>query len=195
VTTAAHLVIDKLTAAARQLDCAIRLTANSEDALAIHTLTMATFGIVEPLSRGQELYEAALRPALTALGRDKLVGTANFLKHADRDPDGITSPPLDHDNDWRIGVCAMLYRRLSGNLTPYMAAFHMWVIVRHPNHFNIQEDDDPDFEAAYRASLALVGDESRSVQVVLLDALIKAMLKGDISTTFGLKRRPLRQDP
>src|SRR5260370_484615 len=49
---------DKLYAASRQLDCAIRLVAAHEDELAIHTLLMATFVILNDLASVQiEDYE------------------------------------------------------------------------------------------------------------------------------------------
>ena len=55
---------------------------------------------------GRPYYDGGLKPYLTEIGRDRLRGTANFLKHADRDPDARLSPPSPGDIDWRIGLPA-----------------------------------------------------------------------------------------
>ena len=47
----AVVVVDKLDAAGRQIDCAIRLFLNDEDPVALHTLTSAAHGIVYDLAR------------------------------------------------------------------------------------------------------------------------------------------------
>src|SRR5271166_3175229 len=66
---------------------------------------------------GRPYYDGGLKPYLTEIGRDRLRGTANFLKHADRDPDARLSPPSPGDIDWRIGFCILLYRDLTGGFT------------------------------------------------------------------------------
>jgi hypothetical protein len=67
----------------------------------VHTRVMAAYGILEDLAKGNFFYEAGLKPHLTKIGRTRLRGAAAFLKHADRDPDGIL-PPIDPpETDWR----------------------------------------------------------------------------------------------
>jgi hypothetical protein len=49
--------VDKFDAARRQIERAIRLVAAEEDKLAIHTLVMAPYSILEDLSKGRRYYE------------------------------------------------------------------------------------------------------------------------------------------
>jgi hypothetical protein len=101
---------DKLNAACRQLDCAIRLVAAHEYELAVRTLLMATFVILNDLASVQiEDYELMYKPIFTAIGWARLIKTANFLKHADRDPHAILASLDPRENDWRIGFCLLLY--------------------------------------------------------------------------------------
>jgi hypothetical protein len=146
-------MIDKSEAARRQIECAIRLVAAQEDELAVHTLAMAAFGILnDPTAPRTDDYDLKFKPYFTAIGWSHLTKTANFLKHANRDPEPILDSLDARENDWRIGFCLLLYRSLRGTLTPTMAAFHTWMVTRYPDQFQLAEDDDKDFEAAYRDS-------------------------------------------
>jgi hypothetical protein len=110
--SAAHRPIDKLDAARRQIECAIRLVAAEEDELAIHTLVMAAYGILEDLSKGRPYYEIGFKPWLTKIGLKRFRATANFLKHADRDPHAVHTPEDLALTDSRVGCCIILYRDL-----------------------------------------------------------------------------------
>ena len=134
--------IDKLEVARRQVECAIRLVATGDDDLAVHTLAMAALGVVYDLARGPNEFEKAIRDGLTKIGQGRLRATANFLKHADRDPKAVIDRFDPRENDWRIGFCVLLYRFLTGSFTPTMAAFHGWMLVRHPDEFQLAEDSD-----------------------------------------------------
>jgi len=186
-------VISKLDAARRQLEAAIRLVAAIDDDLAIHTLTMAAHGILEPLIRGQDFYKLGLKPHLDSIGKPHIWDKANFLKHADRDPDGLLASFDPTDNDWRIGFCLLIYRVLSGELTPLMAAFHFWMIVRHPDQFSLEEEDDPAFEEAYREAIAFQRSQGRPADVVLLGVLIEQFKQGEIPLNADLRRRTRKQ--
>ncbi len=183
---------DKLEAARRQLDCAIRLTAAVDDELAVHTLAMASFGILNDLAKETINYDVKFKPHFTAIGWRQLTKTANFLKHANHDPDAILAPLDPHDNYFRIGFCVLLYRSLKGTITPLMAAFHCWMIIRCPDEFQIVEDTDEAFERAYRDSIALIKEEGSQVETILLNALIKAYQEGIISPDAGFRRRDIR---
>jgi hypothetical protein len=180
-------VIDKLEAARRQIECAIRLVATVDDELAVHTLTMAAFGIVYDLAKGTRI-EQAISGYLTKIGRARLTGTAAFLKHADRDPDGVIASFEPAENDWRIGLCVLIYRLLAGAFTPTMAAFHCWMITKHPEEFRLAEDSDLDFERAYRASVDILRQD-REVDAILLQGLLKAFEEKLISPETGFARR------
>jgi hypothetical protein len=69
-------MIDKVEAARRQIECAIRLVAREDDDLAVHTLIMAAYTILEDLSKGTVLYESGLKPHLTA--GDMLIVSADI---------------------------------------------------------------------------------------------------------------------
>jgi hypothetical protein len=183
--SAARRPIDKLEAARRQIECAIRLVAAEEDELAIHTLVMATYGILEDLSKGCPYYEIGIN--LTKIGLKRFRETANFLKHADRDPRAVHTPEELAHTDSRIGFCITLYRDLKGTFTPTMAAFHSWMVIRHPDEFMLAEDEDKDFEELYRQGLTIV---DRSTSLIMLNTQLKLYKDGVIPPDIGFRRRP-----
>jgi hypothetical protein len=184
-------LIDKLTAARREIECAIRLVAATEDELAIHTLVMAAFGILRDLSAGRTYYERGVKPHLTAMGKRRLSQAANFLKHADRDPKAALKPFPHEENDWRIGFCLILYRDLAGAFTPAMAAFHAWMVIRHPDHFQLAEDEDKEIERAYREGNEIVQSDGRDIKIVLLQALLEVFNRGLLPASIGYKRKSI----
>ncbi len=186
-------MINKIDAAKRQIECAIRLVAAEEDELAIHTVVMAAYGVLEHLAKGSEYFETGMKPHLTQIGRDRLRSTANFLKHADRDPDGAISPPPPGDLEWRIGFCILLYRHLDGAFTPTMAAFHCWMVLLRPDEFQIEEDADAEFEMTYRQLLIVLKDPQP--RFFLLNALLKTYQDGLVSPSRGFRRRSPDGDP
>jgi len=183
-------MIDKTDAARRQLECAIRLTAAHEDELAVHSLVMASFGILNDLAAARHLdYDVKFKPFFTKIGWSHLTNTANFLKHADRDPDAILASLHQEENDWRIGFCILLYRSLQGTQTATMAAFHCWMVVRHPDEFQLAEDDDKDLEDAYRDSVSFLKEQGRDSEKILLNVLIDFYKRGIVSPDTGFSRR------
>jgi hypothetical protein len=66
---------------------------------------MAAYGILKDLSKGRPYYEDGIKPVLTKGGQKWFHDTANFLKHADRDPDAVLHPNNLPDNESRIGFC------------------------------------------------------------------------------------------
>jgi hypothetical protein len=183
-------MIDKLTAARRQIECAIRLVAAMEDELAVHTLVMAAMGVLKDLSKDRPYYELGIKPELTAMGIERFNAIANFLKHADRDPNGVLEPFTYEENDWRVGFCLLLYRDLAGKFTPEMAAFHNWMVIRYPDHFMLAEDEDQEFERVYREGNKLIHDGPRDVKLILLKVLLDIYKSGTIRADIGYRRRP-----
>lgn len=53
-------------------------------------------------------------------------GVANFLKHADRDPDALLAPHPQQGMSI-VGLATLLYRRITGDLFLKMRAFYDWV--------------------------------------------------------------------
>jgi hypothetical protein len=182
-------MIDKLKAARRQIECAIRLVATVEDEVAIHTLVMAAFGILRDLSKDRDYYELGVKPHLTQIGIRRLNKIANFLKHADRDSDATLSSFSHEENDWRIGFCIILYRDLAGKFTPTMAAFHSWMVVRHPENFQLAEDEDKEFERAYREGNALIQKGDRDTKIALLKTLLQVFGNGLVPPDIGYRRK------
>jgi hypothetical protein len=144
--------IKKLEGARRQLDCAIRLFFENEDALAIHTLSRAAFRVLFDLYP-KHLKDGFLDEVSSLIER---IGgwrafnrVANFLKHADNDPDDTISEISSESNEAFIGIAAILYSRLSGRYTPEMRAFDDWAHAIHPEAFPHSWDQDPEFERLY----------------------------------------------
>jgi hypothetical protein len=187
-------MINKLEAARRQIECAIRLVAAVEDQLAIHTLTMAAFGILRGLSKGRHYYEVGIKPELNVMGKKQLNAAANFLKHADRDPTAILEPFAHEGNDWRIGFCVILYRDLAGGITPEMAAFHTWMVIRHPDQFMLAEDEDKDFEQAYREAIQFLRQSGRDAEIAGLQVYLEMTRSGVLRTNIGFQRKPYLYD-
>ncbi len=90
----ASQIIDKLEAACRQINTAIALWFNDDDAISIHTLASSAYQIVHDINRHQGgrdlLYDSILI-------KDEFRGEAitnylkkhyNFFKHANKDPSG-----------------------------------------------------------------------------------------------------------
>jgi len=131
-----------------------------------------------------------MRPGFADLferGQKWFHDTANFLEHADRDPDAILQPNNLPDNDLHIGFCIILYRDLKEKFTPAMAAFHHWMVIRHPDEFMIAEDEDREFEQAHRQAMASL---DRPAEIFMLDALLKVYKDGVIPPDIGFRRRP-----
>jgi hypothetical protein len=179
--------VDKFDAARRQIECAIRLVAAEEDELAIHTIVMAAYSILEDLSKDRRYYEEGIKTHLTKIGRKRFRATANFLKHADRDSGAVLKPCGIEDIEWRIGLCVILYRDLKEKFTPEMAAFHNWMVIRHPDEFMLAEDEDRDFEELYRQGTAIL---DRPALILMLNTFLKLYRDGIISPDVGFRRRP-----
>lgn len=138
--------VTKLEAAKRQLDTAIKLYFDNEDSLSVHTLAYASFKILFDLypSFHSDGYAAKIDELIQQpkLGWSRFNRTANFLKHADRDPmDELKHHDADHV-EGTIGLAACLYRRIAGDFTPRMRGFDCWTEALHPEAFDIPPDPD-----------------------------------------------------
>jgi hypothetical protein len=141
--------ITKLEAARRQLDTAIRLFFDNEDSLSVHTLAYASFKIlfdIYPLHKSDE-FATKMDEMIRVMGWQRFNETANFLKHADRDPAELLNY---HDADGAqtfIGLASLMYRRIAGDFTPLMRGFDCWTETLNPEAFDIPPDPDPEREA------------------------------------------------
>ena len=127
--------IDKLEAAQRQLDCAIRLWVADEDSLAIHTLAYAACCLLRDLFGSQKA--EVLRKFE---GSQKFGEVPNFLKHADRDPDYVLNAHSKTSVVLTLAFAIRLWEEHGREKTPEMIAF--------------SEVNDP-FKPGHRASESL----------------------------------------
>jgi hypothetical protein len=61
------------------------------------------------------------------------------------------------------------------------------MVIRHPDEFMIAEDEDREFEQAYRQATASLDHPAK---MVLLNGLLRAYNEGVISPDTGFRRRP-----
>jgi hypothetical protein len=131
------LRITKIEAARREIEAAIRMTFNGYDAVAIHCVASAASQIVRDLSEHDGKIESLERiKDVIAPGYEKQFWTAfnrsaGFLKHADKEPDGVHT--LDEaETDLLIFIAMKLYRDLGNTPSRAMHAFVVWYVLCYP---------------------------------------------------------------
>jgi hypothetical protein len=133
-----HLKIAKLDAAKRQLEEAIKLYFNYGDELSTHTLVGAAYAIIRDINqhRGGEAMvkdlHRLLPPELALEFKQWVNRPENFLKHADKDPDGT----YDLDRRWTESLmwdASRKYCELAGECRPLKVIFILWFVVNHPD--------------------------------------------------------------
>ena len=116
--------LTKIDAARRQVVTAIRLFFSEEDAACIHTLSTAAHGILTDLLR-RKGGRSFLQDEITDFVHPEDVGKyqrhirkpQNFLKHADKDPDGTFQFSPSLVAIWLFD-CLKMYRELTRNNVP-----------------------------------------------------------------------------
>jgi len=115
----ANAQTNKIEAAQRQIDAAIRMIFAKEDPLAIHTIAAASLQILKDLSkhRGGNLVTNSLAIIIKP-GKEREVWAAmnapsNFLKHADKDPDGALNTLDENVNDLFLLMAMCMYSELA----------------------------------------------------------------------------------
>lgn len=138
--------LSKLGVAKRQLCTAIDLYFSDGDLVSAWTLGAAAYNIIRDLKRAsggsnmllKDQIVSAVPAEIREKVRLKIQEVENFLKHADRDPDGT----LDFSPHGRIELllfdAALAYRELSGYETPEMVLIRMWFL----NNAIVDFDDD-----------------------------------------------------
>jgi hypothetical protein len=136
----------KVEAAQRQLNAGVRMLFAKEDALAVHTLAFAAYGLLADLSK-----EAGRTDTLRRLEADAgfqegkefwgdLKRLANFLKHADRDSTKTIQGIPEELNEVALLIDCFLLREISDLSSPESQALWLWY---HALCF-INIDDAPD---------------------------------------------------
>ena len=129
--------INKIEAAQRQIEVAIRLLFDNEDPVAIHTLAMAGFRILRDVaskkgSNMHNLVQAIIKPGMESKFWWSINSFANFLKHAENDPDAIIDSVDEEVNDAILLMASLYYQDLGHQLTPEMLALVSWYMAIRP---------------------------------------------------------------
>ncbi len=124
-------------AARRQLDAAIGLLLDGEDSFAVHTLAAAAFRILRDLAehRGSQIHQGFklyIKPSMERKFWKEFNRPANFLKHADTDPEGEYLNFKEEANDGILALGALYYQSLGNALTPEMETMLAFFAIAHP---------------------------------------------------------------
>ena len=147
----AIIKVNKSEAAQRQIDAAIRMLYAGEDPVAVHTLTMAAFHVVCDLnskdadSLMQADLELLINPGMESEFWRGMNSLANFLKHADTDPDAVHDVVDEEVNDSILLLTCVYYQGLGHKLTPEMLAHSKWYACM--NEGLLRDDVDPKYRA------------------------------------------------
>ena len=128
--------INKLEGAQKQIDAAIRMLFRNEDPVAIYPLAAASWQVLRDLARAQgesqieQAFEQIIGPETTNDLWRKIREPANFLKHADRDPEGISEGIEEEANDHVLLMASLYYWRLAYQFTTEMSVLIAWLSKR-----------------------------------------------------------------
>lgn len=137
----AKIIADKMDVARREIDLAIRLFFAGEEPIGIHLLAMSAFEILKDIaiSRGGSDWLDAFNNCLVPKFKNEAWGVLkapyNFLKHANRDPDGVLEDVHEEVNDGVLLFAAIHFQSLGNQFTPEMTTFILWYSKIHPEHF------------------------------------------------------------
>ena len=131
--------VNKLEAAQRQIDAAIRMLFSGEDPVAIHTLASAGFTILRDLLGAQDPIDSIIRPEKKREFWRKQKGLANFLKHADKDPKDIHDSVEEEANDFLLYLALIRYHKLRQPLTLEMKVLQAWMTMIYPDVLQVED--------------------------------------------------------
>jgi hypothetical protein len=142
--------ISKVDAARRQIDTAIDMYFNDADALSSFTLAYAGFKILLDIypHHQEDGFANQLDELLGKEGWRHFSGIGNFLKHADRDPDGALEK-FSPDSAYPIlGLATLLFRRITGEFSLKMKALDCWTETLGAKELGIVEREESPERAA-----------------------------------------------
>ena len=160
--------INKIEAARRQIDTAIRLLFDNEDPTAIHTLSMAGFRILRDLAKKQnsnisKSVQSMIKPGMEGKFWGSIQSFANYFKHAEKDPDAIINNIPEEVNDPILFLASLYYKDLGYQFTPEMLALIGWYSAIHPDL--IQKYAPDNFQAQVNAVRGFVVEKDRQQQL------------------------------
>lgn len=135
--------ISKLEGARRQLEVAIEMYFDGMDSLAIHTLAWAAFKVLFDVypHHSQDGFDKKLDELVKQVGWKQFASVANFLKHADRDPDAFLHSHHPEEAFILIGLATLLYKQATGRMTVKMMGFDYWLEWIATEELGIEEVD------------------------------------------------------
>jgi hypothetical protein len=146
--------VTKLEATDRQLREAIRLHFEGRDPISIHTLAGAACELAADLSTAAGHPDPFLELVKTERmkeAKDLIRGPQNFLKHADRDPEGVLEFE-EFATVFTILRALCLYEHASGKaLLPEGMVFMAWAGVKYPSVLR---------DSAFKAGLDAISDRN-----------------------------------
>jgi hypothetical protein len=161
--------ISKLEAAKRQLDCAIRLFFNDDDMSSIITLSRAAFRLLWDIypSIANDGFEKPLGRVIEILGWSRFNEVANFLKHADKDPEAQMEP--HHVSaQLGIGLAVILYGRATdGTFSPEMKAWETYMTLAQPDIWDSHPDPQAEGYEDFRKALEEFRNGSREQRLAM----------------------------
>lgn len=137
----ANIRVNKIEAARRQIDVAIKLLFGNEDPIAIHTLASAAFRILRDISnkktdsKMKQCLKAIIRPNMEKEFWNKMNKPANFFKHADKDHDAILDNVDEKINDSMLVMACLYYKDLGYQCTVEMRVLLSWYTAIYPDFF------------------------------------------------------------
>ena len=173
----ATIKVNKTEAARRQIDTAIRILFRNEDPVAVHTLAMAAFRVMRDLAvKHDESYMNALIKAMLKPGMEKefwkaILGPANFLKHADNDPDGVLDNVEEEINEHILFIDGLFYQDLGNKLSSEMQTLQAWYIAIHPEY--IRADAPKSFKEDIMQHGSFLRNKSRREQLEMGSNLLE----------------------
>ena len=137
--------VSKLSAARRQLDCAIEMWFMGKDEVSVHTLAGAAHQIIFDIHRmraaGKEMLfdSLVIRDEYRKEFVDRLKRDVNFFKHADKDPDPVGFTEFYPETTEIFFLFSIIgLENLGEQKNDIENLFLLWFQVHHPN--SLRED-------------------------------------------------------
>ncbi len=150
--------ISKLQAAESQLKTAIELFFNDRDSISIHTLASASQEILETLGDKKGIKSERLKmlevydPEDRKKIHSKLWYHKNFFKHADRQPNDITTLNPEY-TELIIWDAVRLYYFITKKKVPAFLVYDLWMYSKLPELYNLSAKE----EKLYKETLSTNG--------------------------------------
>jgi hypothetical protein len=163
--------VNKIEAAQRQIDVAIRLLFANEDPVAIHTLVSAAFRILRDVAEKRgSVNEHELLKKMIVPGKEKefwgmISEAANFVKHGARDSEKVLKGVKEEVNDYMLCVACSYYQRLGHTLTPEMDALMNWCLILYPKAVRLTRNETSIKSYLDHAGAVQLRSEDREVQL------------------------------